>query len=1323
MSQKKIGAKIVIDGEQEFRSALQQSKTALKEFDSEMKLVTTQFKDNEKSMEALKAKQEVYQKQQAELTKQSKILVEQIEKANKAYKEAEDAQAKQVEKIKKIEDALAKAKTEYGESSDEVKQLEAELSDANQEYEKQERQITSLSNKISKWNTDLNKTETELVQCDRALKETDEAIDNYGKEVTEAETETKKFGIVMNDAAQGTDKLKVSLGSLVSAQVVVDVLRNCANAIKEVATAALDVGMKFESSMSNVEALSGATGDELEALGNKAREMGAKTIYSASESADAFSYMALAGWDAKQMLDGIEPVLNLAAAANMDLAEASDIVTDYITAFGLKAEDAAHFSDAMATAMSTSNTTVELLGESYKNCAATCGSMGISMEDATAVLATMANAGVKGGEAGTALNTILTRVATNTKHAADKLEGYGVAVYDAEGNMNSLSSILNGLGEIWADLSDEEQANLGKIIAGTNQYSKFQTIMLGVSDAAKEGGMSFNDYAESLRNCDGAAEQMASTMQDNLKGDITILQSALEGLGIATEGVFDDAFRDAVQGATDAVGRLTESVTNGDLGVSLAGLSDAMGEFVGQLIDGTESALPGMIDGLTWFIKNLPTLIDLVEIAGAAYIGYEAAVTLSTIATEGLTVALELNPIGLVVGVVAALTMAFIELADSTNELTYELSEEAKETDRVISESETLNGLIEDNARARADAIAQIDAQAAASKKLVDELFAEETSQGRKQQILSELKSTYPELNAAMNEHGELIGQTKEEMEQYIDTSLKLAKVEAAKEQLTAIAKEQFEAEQQLARIEEQVADAVAEVHRCETEKAADAQKHVDMNGMMVEVYNEYDAALEGAREGLNGLLDKQNETRQSVTDLGEEYQKTLDYINDNEGINEAAGSLEEMAEAESAVAEVSEDLLKEFQAMEEALENSISSSLDLTKQWSQKWDTSTSDMTDNIQSQIDGIQNWSDNFSTLANNTKVAIDDGVLKYLADMGTEGAGLVQELVDTLNNSPEELAGWSAKMAEYMKLEDSVSSEITASYADVVLNGTKAAAEAVETGGQDIVDATQTLAENISTELTNSDLEGTFEKAGQDMAKGTASGIESEQQTVTDAGKKVAEEAAKQTKSEAETGFKEAGRTGDSSMAEGLREGQALAASSEVSAQILEAVSSVLNHDSGYAIGADWMSGLAAAVAEEGKKAIQAAANAAAAARQELENVKPADNSGGEGEGGGGGEGGEKPSGNTPDNAPKGSAPVNYAPYRNPVGASVPSLLSYGYAPLTDSIDNLGNSISGSMQQVSNMSVNVELYGDAKDIFQVVRNQNTRLVTATGYNALA
>ena len=1226
MAQKKIGAKIVIDGEQEFRQALLQSKNAMKEFDSEMKLVTAQFKNNEKSMESLKSKQAVYQKQQQELTKQSKLLVEQIQKASVEYNKASTAQEKQAEKIKQLEKALEKAKKEYGDSADEVQQLEQELSEANAEYDKQQRAIDQLSNKITKWNTDLNKTQTELVETDRALKDTNDAIEHYDDNMDDAERETKEFGSTMDGAAKNTESLRVSLGSLVSAQVVVDVLRNCARAIKEVATAALDVGMKFEASMSNVEALSGATGETLEALGNKAKEMGAKTIYSASQSADAFSYMALAGWDAKQMLEGIEPVLNLAAAANMDLAEASDIVTDYITAFGLKAEDAAHFSDAMARAMSTSNTTVELLGESYKNCAATCGAMGISMEDATAVLATMANAGVKGGEAGTALNAILTRLATNTKNCNDKLKDLGIEVYNSEGTMNDLGYILGGLGEKWDDLSQKEQASLAKSIAGVSHYSKFQTIMLGVSEAAKEGGQSFEDYAAALRDCDGAAEEMAKTMQDNLTGDITILKSALEGLGIATEGVFDSNFREAVQGATDAIGRLQRSVTEGDLGVSLAGLSDSIGELTANLIDSAEEGLPGFIDGLSWLIRNLPDILGLVKTTAATYVAYQVATKAAALATMDFTLALEANPIGAVIGLVTALTVGFVELEKSLERVTYEMSEEEKETQKVIEESKTLNDSIRDNAESRKQEVAQMEAQSTAAKNLVIELYNEATTQERRAQIIAELRSLYPELNVSLNEHGEIIGRTQAQMEKYIDSSLKMAKVEAAKEHLTEIAKEQFEAEQELARIEEQVADAVLEVKRAETEANAEAQKHVDMNGNLVEVYNEYSMAVEGTRNELNNLRSQQDETRQSVTDLGDEYQKTLDYINENGGIIEDATQAEyEWGDAIERSIELTEDQIKEIEELGKAISSSVESSLDLTKKWSQEWNTTTHDMTQNVESQIEGVRNWAKNFDLLAHNSKVAIDENVMKYLAEMGTEGAGLVQQLVDTLKTSPTELKDWSETMSEYLSLQGDISSKITDSYIDVM--------EASMTGAADAIRENAGLVQDAAEEAIVEGLEG----AGSKGTEALATGLEGGKDKVSTAANTVGDAALKGITDK--TGTKgekigEIGEASDAALADGLNAGKAAEAAQTVSQEVYETVASTLSADAGDEIGSNFMGALGEALDSYGQKVLETARAIAEEAKNIMNN--PLNNPPG---GGGGG------------NVPGHADGLAYVPYDN------------------------------------------------------------------------
>ena len=1283
MSQKKIGAKIVIDGEQEFRQALLQSKNAMKEFDSEMKLVTAQFKNNEKSMEALKSKQAVYQKQQQELTKQSKLLVEQIQKASVEYNKAATAQEKQAEKIKELEKALEKAKKEYGDSAEEVQELERELSEANAEYDKQQRAIDQLSNKITKWNTDLNKTQTELVETDRALEETNDSIDHFDENMEDAEQETKKFGIVMGESAKHTEALRVSLGSLVSAQVVVDVLRNCARAIKDVASAAIEVGMKFDASMSNVQALSGATGETLEALGNKAREMGSKTIYSASESADAFSYMALAGWDAKQMLEGIEPVLNLAAAANMDLAQASDIVTDYITAFGLKAEDAGHFADAMARAMSTSNTTVELLGESYKNCAATCSTLGIEMEDATAVLATMANAGVKGSEAGTALNSILTRLATNTKGAADKLEEYGVKVYDAQGNMNSLSSILGGLGNVWGTLSDKEQAALAKSIAGVSHYSKFQTIMLGVSDAAKEGGQSFEDYAASLRDCEGAAEDMAKVMQDNLQGDITILKSALEGLGIATEGVFDESFRKAVQGATDAVSQLERAVTSGDLGVSLNGLGEAIANMTESLIEAATDALPGFIDNLTWIINHVDYIGAGITTLVGALVSYKVATVASTIATEGFTVALNVNPVVLAATAIATLTIGLLEFSDAADKSIHKENEATKEANHFIETQNQLFDSIDQATQKRREDIAAMETQATTAHKLADELFDETATNERRAAVIAQLNTIYPSLNLAMNEQGEIMGMTKDKLNDYIESSMKLAKVEAAREHLTEIAKEQFDAEMALSDAKDKVADASKKLLAAQDAEAAEQKTHVDISGEMVDVYNEYDVAVEQAQESLEGLKNTQSEASEKVKELGEEYQKTLDYINDNGGIDEAANSMGALGEAVQQTTWITEDLQKEFDDLEKSISDSVKGALDLTQAWSQDWSTSTKDMADNIDSQIKGIENWEKNFETLANTSKVAIDDKVMKYLAEMGTEGAGLVQELVDTLARSPEELQGWASSMSNYLKLEDKVAAEIKDSYAKVMEESITGAADTVRENAE------------VVQEAASEAIEEGFRGAGEKGTKALEEGLDSGSQNVSNAANKVGEAAVKGvTDKTGANGEKigEVGKKSDEAFATGLNGGKAKEAALTVSQDVYNAVAQNLSADAGEEIGSKFMGALRDAIEERGEKVIEIAKSIASEARGILDDAT----GGGDDNGEGGG-----------NQAPGHADGLAYVPYDNYLAR-----LHEGERVLTKAENKMYNSLMGNVKNPSFDTVQSSL-SDASEARAVVINNDIKV----------
>lgn len=302
----------------------------------------------------------------------------------------------------------------------------------------------------------------------------------------------------------------------------------------------------FEAAMSQVQAVSGADSDELEQLTKKAEEMGATTKFTATDSAEAFNYMAMAGWKTEDMLDGISGIMQLAAAANEDLGTTSDIVTDALTAFGLKASDAGMFSDVLAAASSNANTNVSMMGETFKFAASMAGSLGYSVQDVALMTGLMANSGIKASMAGTALNSIMTRLSTNTHHARDTLEELGIKFFDAQGNARPLVDVMEELRDATANMNDEQKTSVANAIADTNS----QKGLLAILNASETD---YNKLANAIDNATGASERMADTQLDNLSGSITLLQSAVDGVKISFGSRLNHYVRDVADGLTAAM--------------------------------------------------------------------------------------------------------------------------------------------------------------------------------------------------------------------------------------------------------------------------------------------------------------------------------------------------------------------------------------------------------------------------------------------------------------------------------------------------------------------------------------------------------------------------------------------------------------------------------------------------------------------------------------------------------------------------------------------------------------------------------------------------
>lgn len=405
--------------------------------------------------------------------------------------------------------------------------------------------------------------------------------------------------------------------------------------------AAVKAGMDFEASMSKVEAISGATAADMDLLSEKAKQMGRDTAFSASQAGEAFQYMAMAGWKTEDMLNGIDGVMNLAAASGENLGLVSDIVTDALTAFGLQAKDSAHFADVLATASSNSNTNVAMMGATFKYVAPVAGAMKFSIEDTATAIGLMANAGIKGEQAGTTLRAVFTRLAKPPKEAADAIEALGISVTEANGDFKSLGKIMVDLRKKFANLTDEQKTQYAAMLGG-------QEAMSGLLSIVNASESDFDKLTEAISNADGAAEDMADTMMDNLKGQMTLLGSSLEGLGIAIYDGLEGPLKDAAKAAIESVNRITSSFQSGELKGAISKVGELLGNLITVIVNIASNVLPVLIKALAWLGDNLRTVGTIILATVAAIKTFSilstivSLVTKLTTAWHGASVALNL---------------------------------------------------------------------------------------------------------------------------------------------------------------------------------------------------------------------------------------------------------------------------------------------------------------------------------------------------------------------------------------------------------------------------------------------------------------------------------------------------------------------------------------------------------------------------------------------------------------------------------------------------------------------------------------------------------
>ena len=553
------------------------------------------------------------------------------------YNKASNAISQQNEKLAKLQTEHQKTAQKIQTHQQNAERLRAKIEETGDATGELTAQLVREENEVQKNTEKLKSNESQIQRTTASIQQQTQQLDSMGEELREA-------GVNTDNLEEANGRLQRSYERLQNSQQTLQRLNQAQQNISEsishtktqlvgtvgvmaAAGAAIYNGpvkkaAEFQEQMSTVQAISGATGDDLKLLSEKAKEMGATTKFTAKEAGQAMEYMAMAGWKTKDMMGGIEGVMNLAAASGEELAAVSDIVTDAMTAFGMAADgttngvsNATHFADVLAQASSNANTNVGMMGETFKYVAPVAGSLGYSLEDTATMIGVMANSGIKASNAGTALRSIMTRLSTDAGASSKSLgalgiltEKLGVQFYDSEGKTRDLAKVIGETREAWKGLTQEEQNNYAKKIAGQSGISGFLALM-----NAEQAD--FDKLAASINNADGAAKAMADTKLDNLNGQITLMQSAWDALQVELGEMLLPVLTDLIKKATEVLGVVTTFVQK----------NPEMTKTIAKVVAGLMAFRVGMLSLKLAGLTGASGIVSLLQKLMGLRIGFQSA--------------------------------------------------------------------------------------------------------------------------------------------------------------------------------------------------------------------------------------------------------------------------------------------------------------------------------------------------------------------------------------------------------------------------------------------------------------------------------------------------------------------------------------------------------------------------------------------------------------------------------------------------------------------------------------------------------------------------
>ena len=960
----KIGIVLALDGEAQFTQGMRNAKTAASNLQKDLRTLKSDFKENANSMDYLSARQEKLTASQSAYQSVLEAAKKGLANQKSVYKEQQSA----LEDLKKKYDQAKTALSNFEKTGDTTSNTYKEQKKAVEDYataiSKQELEISKCEGSLSKWEHQVSQAEHDVRANSKAVDENAKylneaktsadncatSIDKYGKEVKTAGDKAETSGSKMGSMFE-----KIKTGALLKVgAIATSAVQEIGEKAIEAAKYIVDVGSTFEASMSKVEALSGATGSDLEALSQKAQELGRTTQFSASEAADALSAMALAGWNTNEMLSGIDGVLQLAAASGMDLASASDAVAGYLAAFNMEASESSTLADVMATAQAKSKTTTDQLAEAYGTCATNLTQAGQEMTTTTALLEGLASVNDTGSSAGTKLSAVMAQITKNMKDGKIQIGDTEVAVTDSTGAFRDMVDIVADVEAATDGMTDAQKAQA--LQTTFNRQS-----MAGMNELLSVGSDKLRDYKNDLENSEGAASHMASVMNDNLPGAITQMNSATEGLGTALYEKVKGPLTDAVKIATNIINGITDAITpeKTELEKFIEDIRTS-NEETNKLLEAAESDL------------------DQAEAKALELETYKNTIlSLQAILDEGG----ELN------------TFQLYQMKTAVNAVSGEVPAIGKNFD---------------------EATGKVDLTREAIENLITQ--AQETAM--QTAITNALQKDLEAVTQASFNYEKAVIAVKEAEEQYSYWSAQNRTAPSAEAEANI---EKYSAALELARQELK-----------ETEKTqSDATESYEL-----------------AKKAAANLAEEQEKTSKGYSRLVESGELAADANSEvGESASDAAGDLDELSEKtkelteeeqkaaeayeahsermKSALSDAASAIKEEFASVKKSIEDTFS--VDLGSEWDGGLDQTVEQMTSNLESQIEGMEQYAANLEAVSQHVGEEITPEFMEYLESMGADGANILAHIAKTFeeDNGAEKVKDLSDKYMQSLELSDEIS----------------------------------------------------------------------------------------------------------------------------------------------------------------------------------------------------------------------------------------------------------------------------------------------------------